>query len=124
MWLEGPRAGDVETFVENLPGFPDNVSSSGTGVFWVAMPAPRNRPLDFLLPRPWLRSVVAALPEALQPKPPRYGFVLGIDEQGRVVHNLQDPTGHVAHLTGAREHDGRLFLGSLQDSAVGVIELG
>jgi strictosidine synthase len=123
VWLKGPRTGEVDTLIENLPGFPDNVSSNGNGIFWVAMPAPRNRPLDVLLPHPVLRRMVAALPEALQPKPPRYGFVLGIDEQGKVVHNLQDPSGHVAHLTGAREHDGRLFVGSLQDSAVAVIEL-
>lgn len=123
VWLKGPRSGEVDTFIENLPGFPDNVSSSGQGIFWVALPVPRNRPLDVLLPRPFLRRLVAALPEALQPHPPRYGFVLGIDEQGKVVHNLQDPSGRVAHLTGAREHDGRLFLGSLEDSAVAVIDL-
>jgi len=123
VWLKGPRAGAVDTFIENLPGFPDNVSSNGKGLFWVALPAPRNRLLDVLLPRPRLRSVVAALPDALQPKPPRYGFVLGIDERGTVVHNLQDPSGRVAHLTGAREHDGRLFVGSLEDSAVAVIDL-
>ncbi|HEX3345114.1 MAG TPA: SMP-30/gluconolactonase/LRE family protein [Polyangiaceae bacterium] len=123
VWLKGPRAGETDVFVENLHGFPDNVSSGGAGVFWVALPAPRNRLLDVLLPRPRWRSLVAALPEALQPKPPRYGFVLGFDEEGRVVQNLQDPSGHVAHLTGAREHDGRLFVGSLQDSAVAVIEL-
>ncbi|HEY3821655.1 MAG TPA: SMP-30/gluconolactonase/LRE family protein [Polyangiaceae bacterium] len=123
VWLKGPRSGEVDVLIENLPGFPDNVSSNGKGIFWVAFPAPRNRLLDMLLPRPTLRSVVAALPEALQPKPPRYGLVLGIDETGNVVHNLQDPSGHVAHLTGAREHDGRLFLGSLDESALAVIEL-
>ncbi|HEY5241511.1 MAG TPA: SMP-30/gluconolactonase/LRE family protein [Polyangiaceae bacterium] len=123
LWLKGPGSGTVDTFIENLPGFPDNVSSNGEGLFWVALPAPRNRLLDVLLPRPRLRSMVAALPDALQPKAPRYGFVLGIDEQGTVVHNLQDPSGRVAHLTGAREHDGRLFVGSLEDSAVAVIDL-
>jgi hypothetical protein len=40
-----------------------------------------------------------------------------------VVQNLQDPSGRIAHVTGAREHDGRLFVGSLEDSAVGVLEL-
>jgi len=123
VWLKGPRSGEVDTFIENLPGFPDNVSSNGKGIFWVGLVAPRSRPLDALLPHPFLRRVVAALPEALQPRPPRYGFVLGVDEQGKIAHNLQDPSGHVAHITSAREHDGRLFVGSLEDSAVGVIEL-
>ncbi len=76
------------------------------------------------MPRPWLRHVVARLPDALQPKPKRHGFILGFDADGRVVHNLQDPSGRVAILTGAREHAGRLYLGSLSEPAVAVIELG
>ena len=123
VWLRGPRAGQTEVFVENLPGFPDNISSTGRGVFWVALPAPRNAALDTLAPHPWARRVVARLPERLQPQPQRYGFVLAIDEDGNVVENLQDPSGRLAELTGAREHDGRLYIGSLTETAVAVVDL-
>ena len=61
------------------------------------------------------------LPEFLQPQPHRYGFVLGLSEDGRVVHNLQDPRGTINQITGVREHDGKLYLGSLIDTAVGCI---
>jgi sugar lactone lactonase YvrE len=37
-WLDGPRRGTAEPFVENLPGFPDNVTwSQDRKVFWVAL---------------------------------------------------------------------------------------
>ncbi len=122
LWIAGPRAGRNETFVDNLPGFPDNLST-GDGVFWLALPSTRDPMLDALMPRPRLRHVVARLPDAFQPKPKRHGFVLGFDADGRVVHNLQDPSGRVAVVTGAREHDGRLYLGSLSEPVVAVVDL-
>ncbi len=123
VWLTGPRAGQSEVFIDNLPGFPDNVSSSGSGVFWVALAAPRNRLLDLLLPHPRTRRLVGSLPDRMRPQPERFGMVLGVDEQGRVAHNLQDPTGKVAFATGVREHDGRIFVGSLEEEHVAVLEL-
>ncbi|MFQ5349600.1 MAG: SMP-30/gluconolactonase/LRE family protein [Thermoanaerobaculia bacterium] len=122
LWLTPDRPGQEEIFVDNLPGFPDNLST-GEGVFWLAMPSPRDRVLDALLPMPLLRHVVARLPDRLQPQPKRHGFVLGFDATGKVVHNLQDPGGRVALTTGAREHGGRLYLGSLSESTVAVHSL-
>jgi strictosidine synthase len=118
LWLTGPRAGAHEVFIDNLPGFPDNLSTSADGLFWLALPTPRDRTLDFLLPRPRLRHLVAFLPERLQPQPARHGFVLALDADGRVVHNLQDATGACAMVTGARVHDGYLYLGSLTEPAL------
>ena len=31
-WLCGDKAGTAEIFIENLPGFPDNVSSNEKGI--------------------------------------------------------------------------------------------
>ena len=122
LWLTPDRPGQDEIFIDNLPGFPDNLST-GDGIFWVAMPSTRDRILDALLPWPWLRHIVARLPDRFQPQPKRHGFVVGFDAAGRVVHNLQDPSGRVAMTTGAREHRGRLFLGSLSEPTVAIHEL-
>ena len=35
-WLKGPKAGTSEIIMDNLPGFPDNISSNGKGIYWVA----------------------------------------------------------------------------------------
>jgi len=50
---------------------------------------------------------------------PKYGFVLGLDGDGRVAHNLQDPSGSYASITSVQEHDGVLYLGSLSENSVG-----
>jgi len=114
-WLKGSKGGNNEVFIDNLPGFPDNISFNEKGTFWLGMVNPRNSLLDILLPYPFLRKVVHRLPEAVQPSPVRYGFVLGINEKGEVVHNLQDPTGGMASITSAKEINGNLYLGSLTE---------
>ncbi len=123
LWLRGERAGEYGVFVENLPCFPDNLSFSD-GVLWVAAPSPRQAILDALLPRPRLRSFVDRLPDRLKPKPLRHGMVLGFDEDGAVVYNLQDSGGRVAITTAARRHEDRLYIGTLTEPTLAVLDLG
>jgi sugar lactone lactonase YvrE len=121
VWLSGPSQGVAEVFVDNLPGFPDGVSSDGEGTFWLALMSPRNALADWALSRPFVREIIARVPESLLPSAPRYGFVLGLDEQGRVHHNLQDPDGGFAGISSVESHEGKLFLGSLLEKAIGVL---
>jgi sugar lactone lactonase YvrE len=124
VWLAGPRRGEREVFIENLPGFPDNVTFNGRDTFWLAIVAPRNRLLDALLPHPFWRKVIVRLPSFMQPAPARHGFVLGLDADGRVTQNLQDPSGsRFALVSSALEHDGALYLGGLEGDAVGRLPL-
>lgn len=118
-WLKGDRAGTLEVFIDNLPGFPDNITYNGDGTFWLALYGPRSADLDRLLPMPWLRKVVLRLPEAVQPLPPRHGLVLGLNADGEVIHNLQDRGPNAfAPITSVREHDGWLYLGSLSAPSI------
>jgi sugar lactone lactonase YvrE len=123
-WLKGPKAGQSEVFIENLPGFPDNISYDDEGTFWVALPNPRNPMLDKLLPSVFLRKVVKRLPEALQPKPVRYGFALGLNEQAEVIHNLQDPSGSFAPITSVKAYGDYLYFGSLSEPEMGRMRKG
>ncbi|SDD47084.1 SMP-30/gluconolactonase/LRE family protein [Rhodococcus tukisamuensis] len=117
--LTGPRAGTVSTWAENLPGIPDNVTSqTAAGIFWVALYSPRMRLLDLMAPHPALRIVAANLPGWAQPDPEQRGWVLGLDGDGTVVHSLQGGKGSYAPVTGVREADGWLYLGSLSADAV------
>ncbi|MEM7373954.1 MAG: SMP-30/gluconolactonase/LRE family protein [Bacteroidota bacterium] len=122
-WLQGPKAGSMEIFVDNLPGFPDGISTGENGTFWIACPNPRNAPLDALLPNPFLRKLAYRLPEALQPQEIRYGMVLGFDATGNLTYNLQDPSGRLAVITSVQEFDGQLYLGSLREPAIGRLKL-
>lgn len=121
--LRGPEAGTVEVFVENLPAMPDNLSTGPSGTLWAAMVNRRNPILDRLLPFPRLRGLVDLLPDRLQPQPERRGIVFGFGEDARVRFNLQDPSGRLAMISGVREHDGWLYLGSLTEPFVGRVPI-
>jgi sugar lactone lactonase YvrE len=124
LWLRGARAGSSDPLADNLPGFPDNLSTGPGGLLWVALGSPRNPLLDRLHRRhPALRRAVWALPERAQPKPVRTLWVLAVDAGGAVVHDLQGPGDDYTMVTGVREHDGRLYLGSLAERAVAVLDL-
>ncbi len=123
-WLKGPKAGTSDLFADNLPGFPDGISSNHQGTFWLALATPRNSQLDNLHPHPWLKKLAVKLPPFMQPQPVRYGFVLGLDEQGKVVANLQDPSGeHLYEITSVEESRGSLLLGTLTGDRIGRLEL-
>lgn len=36
-WLTGPRAGNTDVLISNLPGFPDGMSTAPNGDFLIAM---------------------------------------------------------------------------------------
>jgi len=125
LWLSGPRQGEDEVFVENLPGFPDGISCDDEGVFWLALMNPRNGFVDWAAGRPWIRKVAARLPLArFSGAAPRYGFVLGLDADGNVIHNLQDPSGKgYAGISSVLRVGEVLYLGSLLEDSVGRLSL-
>tara|TARA_Y100000590_G_scaffold239672_1_gene269503 strand:+ start:25901 stop:26923 length:1023 start_codon:yes stop_codon:yes gene_type:complete len=113
-WLKGQQAGQSEIIINNLPGFPDGISSNGKGIYWIAMPALRKSIVDYCADKPFLRKIILRLPEWLQPSPDRHGFVLGIDGNGKVIHNLQYPSpDSFSPITSVEEKGGILYLGSL-----------
>ena len=118
-WLKGPRRGESEVFIDNLPGFPDGISSDGRGTYWLALVSPRDRTIDYLLPRPTARRLLARLPRKLLPAPKRYSFVLGLDGDGNVVQNLQDPDGGFAQISSVERYGDDLYFGSLAENAMG-----
>lgn len=123
-WLKGPQAGTHDIFIDNLPGFPDNISSNDKGTFWLALFTVRNDMVDRLHSYPFLKTQMSKLPKALWPKPKPYGLVLALNEQGEITQSLHEPTGkHLNGITSAREQDGYLYLGSLHNDRIGKYEL-
>lgn len=118
LWLTGEKQGRTDVFAE-MPGFPDNLSTGPTGTVWCAVASSRNKLLDLLLDKPpALRRMVWNLPDAVQPGPAKEAILFGYDRNGRVTHNLQSHGGEFIVATGAREHDGWLYVGSLESAAV------
>ncbi|KIE17389.1 gluconolactonase [Smithella sp. SC_K08D17] len=124
-WISGPKAGKSEIFIENLPGFPDNISSNGKGKFWLALFTVRNGMLDMLHQYPMIKSLLSKLPVSWWSKSKRYGFVVALDERGNITETLQDPTGeHLYDVTSAQEYAGYLYLGSLHADRIGKLKVG
>jgi sugar lactone lactonase YvrE len=125
LWLAGERKGKREVFIDNLPGFPDNVSyDAKRKLFWVALGAPRDAALDFLAPWPAVRKAIARLPHALRPSPKRHAMVLAVNERGRVAHFFDDPSpDSYSPTTGVFATGDALYLGSYAHAGVARIPL-
>lgn len=111
-----PRA---TVLLDNLPGYPDNLMRGRDGRIWVGLFKPRNPAADSLAQRPFLRKVLLRLPRFLLPLGDSYGHVFAIDEDGRVVDDLQDPSGAYPETTSATETADRIYIHSLHAPAIG-----
>jgi len=119
-WIGKREPGSTEVFADNLPGFPDNLAVDSAGRYWVAFPTLRNSQIDTMHPRPWLKELIAKMPEALRPKPREYGLALAFNEQGEVLASLHDTDGkHLQEITSVNPHNGILYFGSLHNDRIG-----
>ena len=122
-WLSGTRAGERDLLVEDLPGYPDNISRGSDGLIWVTIGSPVDGLVERLGSAPLaVRKLVTKVPEALQPKPKRTIRVQAFADDGTLVHDIDidHPGFHMA--TGVREHDGRVWMGSLHEPALAVYD--
>jgi sugar lactone lactonase YvrE len=123
-WLAGPRAGQRELLVDGLAGYPDNISRGSDGLIWVAVASPRDPLVEVLQRGPLrLRRAVTRIPERLQPAPKRTVRIQAYDVHGRLVHDRTAGASRFHMVTGVREHAGRVWLGSLHEPAVAVLDL-
>lgn len=123
-WLTGDRAGTRDHLCQDLPGYPDNIARGSDGLIWVTIASPRDPLVERLQRGPmWLRRQVTRIPERLQPKPQRTVRVQAYDDAGALVHDVDVRTDDFHMVTGVREHDGRVWMGSLEEPAVAVRQL-
>jgi len=123
-WIDGRTPGQAEVFASNLPGFPDNLAVDDEGRYWVAFPTLRNDQVDTLHRHPWLKDLLAKLPDYFKPVPQQYGLVVAFDEQARVITSLHDTSGtHLQEITSVNPHDGYLYFGSLHNDRIGRLAL-
>ncbi|MDE2430733.1 MAG: SMP-30/gluconolactonase/LRE family protein [Burkholderiales bacterium] len=105
--------------LRDLPGYPDNLMRGRDGRIWLGLAKPRGAAIDSMAQEPWLRSLTLRLPRSLWPVPPAYGHVMAFNEQGKVLMDLQDPTGHYPETTGVTETADRLYIQSLHAHGIG-----
>jgi ribose transport system permease protein len=125
-WFDGPRKGELETVIPDLPGLPDNINRASDGNYWCAMVGMRGPALDIALKMPAFRRRMiqrVATDEWLFPQM-NTGFVFKFDLNGRVLETLWDLDG-LKHpgVTSMREHKGYLYLGGLFNNRIGQYKL-
>jgi sugar lactone lactonase YvrE len=123
VWLDGDKRNLKEVFVENLPGFPDNLALSPRGTLWVPLSSTRKRLLDLMHPHPFLKDATASLPPWLRPSFVHQGFVIELDANGTPLRSLQDVNAqHVASVSAVTEHsDGSLWLADAHGRGIAVL---
>jgi sugar lactone lactonase YvrE len=111
-WLKGEKAGQADTFIENLPGFPNGIAIREDGSYWLGFSTKRNDQLDKIHNKPGIKKFVYALPNFLQPKPEKFGMVLHISQDGKILSALYDTKAVIMPEAGAvKEYKDYLYLG-------------
>ncbi len=125
-WFDGPKKGQVEMVIPNLPGYPDNINRASDGNYWVALMGMRGPAFDLAMREPAFRRRMAKrLPqdEWLSPNI-NVGCVIKINERGEVLDALWDLGGeNHPMITSMREHRGYLYLGGISNNRIGRYKL-
>jgi sugar lactone lactonase YvrE len=125
LWLRGERAGTTDLLVEDLPGYPDNIARGSDGLIWVTIASPTDPVVEQLRTRAprAVRKAATRIPQVLQPKPRKTVRVHAYDDTGRLVHDIDADARGYHMVTGVREHQGEVWLGSLHEAALAVVSL-
>ena len=115
----GPQA---RLLLDNLPGYPDNLMRGLDGKIWMGFTKPRSPVVDGMAEKPFLRQLTLRLPRALWPVPKAYGHVMAFTEDGKIVADLQDPSGAYPETTAVTETADRLYVQSLHAKGLGWLE--
>ena len=121
-WFAGPRAGQSEIVIGDLPGYPDNINRASDGTYWLALAGMRGPVFDLAMKMPEFRRRMVkriAKDEWLSANI-NSGCVVKFDEKGAILDVLWDSGGH-GHpmVTSMREHKGWLYLSGLSSNRLG-----
>ncbi|KAI9123209.1 hypothetical protein K1719_006098 [Acacia pycnantha] len=125
-WLKGEKKGKTETFIENLPGGPDNIHLAPDGSFWVAMFQVTHEKMEFVHSSNVLKRLVASIPRLtkLMGGMNKKAMVANVGSDGKIMRMFDDSQGKVMNfVTSALEFEGHLYMGSLNSNFIGKLPL-
>lgn len=125
-WIAGPKKGQLETLIPDLPGMPDNINRASDGCYWVALVGLRGPVYDLYMEYPgFRRHMTKKVPndEWIYPNL-NSGSVVKIDDNGKIIETLGD-LGGKSHpsVTSMREERGYLYIGGLSNNRIGRVKL-
>uniref|UniRef100_A0A1I7YKT6 Str_synth domain-containing protein n=1 Tax=Steinernema glaseri TaxID=37863 RepID=A0A1I7YKT6_9BILA len=106
LYLSGPKAGQKEVFLDNMPGFPDNVRLSSDGKsFWVACYAARvldkfsfsDTVMEYPLVRRLILSLIPGdlLTHIFTAWKQKHAIAIQLSMKGEIIASLHDPSAKV-----------------------------
>jgi sugar lactone lactonase YvrE len=124
-WLTGPGAGTITPLADELPGYPDNISTGPDGRIWVAMVADRNAVVERLAPKaPALRKLMWRLPYGWLPDAKPMVWLIAFDpDDGRVLTQLRQRHPAFGASTGVVQHGDRIWVAGIGSPTVAYFDL-
>jgi ribose transport system permease protein len=126
LWISGPKQGQLEPVIENMPGYPDNINRASDGNYWLSFVGMRTPMADLLTRYP---SVRRRMTRELPPQDwviPQMNVscVVKFNEQGDILKCWWDGTlTQYPMVTSVNEVDGYLYLGGVHNNRVGRLKL-
>ena len=125
-WFSGPKAGQVEAILPDLPGYPDNIRRASDGHFWVALMGVRTPALDLALKMPGFRKRMTrrvAFEQWVYPNL-NTGGIVKFRLDGTIVETMWDREGRChPSVTSMREHKGYLWVAGIFNNRIGRVKL-
>jgi ribose transport system permease protein len=126
LWVSGPKQGQLETVLEDLPGYPDNINRASDGNYWMSFVGMRTPMSDLMMKYPAARRrMTKELPmdDWIVPQL-NVSCVVKFDGTGRILKVMWDETlAHYPMVTSINEHGGFLYLCGINNNRIGRLEL-
>uniref|UniRef100_A0A803MAP7 Strictosidine synthase conserved region domain-containing protein n=1 Tax=Chenopodium quinoa TaxID=63459 RepID=A0A803MAP7_CHEQI len=111
-WIQGSRKGEVDVFIDNLPGFPDNIHSDGQNRYWIAMSSWLNPYFEQARHYRFVRKSLLIMDRYISKRHiQRNGGILGVDLEGNPTVHVYDPA--MSLITSGIKIEDHLYIGSL-----------
>lgn len=109
--IQGEKKGKIEKFVENLPGYPDNIHYDGDGHYWIALSAGRSKFWDLVMKYPLLRKYFIVIVKLVGLPPLNRAGVLRVSLEGRLKALYSDRD--LSNISSGLKVGRHLYMGSL-----------
>ncbi|KAI0493226.1 hypothetical protein KFK09_027502 [Dendrobium nobile] len=120
-FIKGEKKGEIDKFVENLPGYPDNIKYDGEGQYWIGLSGGRSKLWDLILKYPLLRKFLMILSKLVSLPPPKEGGVVSVNLEGRLKALYSDRD--LPSVTCGLKVGKHLYLGSISKGYILRIDL-
>ncbi|PIN09897.1 putative alkaloid synthase/Surface mucin Hemomucin [Handroanthus impetiginosus] len=115
-YIQGPRKGSVDIFVENLPGLADNIRYDGEGQYWIGLTTEQHM-FELYKRYPSIRKIIGMMEKYTgRPHTEKNGGVIAVDLDGKPTAHYHDPD--ISLVSSGVKIGDHLYCGSLVRSYI------